>query len=36
VKGDGPMTSIRLARRKATWDTHAWVREAFAGIPQAA
>jgi hypothetical protein len=33
VKGDGPMTAVRLARRKSVWDTHAWVREVFAGIP---
>jgi ring-1,2-phenylacetyl-CoA epoxidase subunit PaaA len=36
VKGNGPMTSVRLLRRKTVWDTHAWVREAFAGIPAAA
>lgn len=36
VRGDGPMTSVRLARRKTVWDVHAWVREAFAGIPRAA
>jgi ring-1,2-phenylacetyl-CoA epoxidase subunit PaaA len=36
VKGDGPMTHIRLAYRKAMWDTHSWIREAFAGIPAAA
>ena len=30
----GPMT-VRLARRKTVWDTHAWIREAFAGIPRA-
>jgi ring-1,2-phenylacetyl-CoA epoxidase subunit PaaA len=36
VRGDGPMTSIRLAYRKAMWDTHAWVREAFDGIARAA
>jgi hypothetical protein len=30
------MTHIRLAYRKAMWDTHAWIREAFAGIPAAA
>ncbi len=35
VKGNGPMTAIRLTYRKAMWDTHAWVREAFAGIPAA-
>ena len=34
VKGDGPMTHIRLAQRKTVWDTHAWVREVFAGIPE--
>jgi len=34
VKGDGPMTSIRLAQRKTVWDTHAWVREVFAGISE--
>ena len=36
VKGNGPMTSVRLAQRKTVWDTHAWIREAFAGIPAAA
>ena len=36
VKGNGPMTSVRLAARKSVWDTHAWIREAFAGIPTAA
>ena len=36
VKGDGPMTHIRLGYRKAMWDTHAWIREAFEGIPSAA
>jgi ring-1,2-phenylacetyl-CoA epoxidase subunit PaaA len=36
VRGDGPMTHIRLAQRKTVWDTHAWVREVFAGIPEAA
>ena len=30
------MTGVRLAYRKAMWDTHAWVREIFAGIPEAA
>jgi hypothetical protein len=30
------MTGIRLAYRKAMWDVHAWVREAFDGIPAAA
>jgi ring-1,2-phenylacetyl-CoA epoxidase subunit PaaA len=33
VRGDGPMTRVRLDRRKAEWDTHAWIREAFAGVP---
>jgi ring-1,2-phenylacetyl-CoA epoxidase subunit PaaA len=36
VKGNGPMTHVRLGYRKAMWDTHAWVREAFDGIPAAA
>jgi ring-1,2-phenylacetyl-CoA epoxidase subunit PaaA len=36
VGGDGPMTTVRLAQRKTVWDTHAWIREAFAGIPRAA
>ncbi|HEY1330226.1 MAG TPA: 1,2-phenylacetyl-CoA epoxidase subunit PaaA [Actinomycetota bacterium] len=36
VKGDGPMTATRLAARKNVWDTHAWIREAFDGIPRAA
>jgi hypothetical protein len=27
---------VRLLYRKAMWDTHAWVREVFAGIPAAA
>jgi ring-1,2-phenylacetyl-CoA epoxidase subunit PaaA len=35
VRGNGPMTSVRLLYRKAMWDTHAWVREVFAGIPAA-
>jgi len=35
VKGDGPMTAVRLSYRKAMWDTHAWVREVFAGISSA-
>jgi hypothetical protein len=30
------MTSSRLAQRKTVWDTHAWIREAFAGMPDAA
>jgi ring-1,2-phenylacetyl-CoA epoxidase subunit PaaA len=33
VRGNGPMTATRLALRKGMWDTHAWIREAFAGIP---
>ena len=33
VRGNGPMTAIRLSLRKGMWDTHAWIREAFAGIP---
>ena len=36
VKGNGPMTQTRLLYRKAMWDVHAWVREAFDGIPAAA
>jgi ring-1,2-phenylacetyl-CoA epoxidase subunit PaaA len=36
VKGNGPMTTVRLSYRKAMWDRHAWVREVFAGIPAAA
>ncbi len=36
VGGNGPMTTVRLAQRKTVWDTHAWIREAFAGIPAAA
>ncbi|TMK96449.1 MAG: 1,2-phenylacetyl-CoA epoxidase subunit A [Actinobacteria bacterium] len=36
VRGDGPMTQVRLSKRKAVWDTHAWIREVFAGIPDAA
>ena len=36
VRGNGPMTSIRLLYRKTMWDAHAWVREAFEGIPAAA
>jgi ring-1,2-phenylacetyl-CoA epoxidase subunit PaaA len=35
VKGNGPMTAVRLSYRKAMWDRHAWVREVFAGIPAA-
>jgi hypothetical protein len=30
------MTQTRLLYRKAMWDVHAWVREAFDGIPAAA
>ena len=33
VRGNGPMTAVRLGYRKAMWDRHAWVREVFAGIP---
>jgi ring-1,2-phenylacetyl-CoA epoxidase subunit PaaA len=33
VRGNGPMTATRLGLRKGMWDTHAWIREAFAGIP---
>jgi hypothetical protein len=29
------MTRIRLSYRKAMWDNHAWVREAFDGVPAA-
>jgi ring-1,2-phenylacetyl-CoA epoxidase subunit PaaA len=36
VRGNGPMTSIRLLYRKAMWDTHAWIREVFDGVPAAA
>jgi ring-1,2-phenylacetyl-CoA epoxidase subunit PaaA len=36
VRGNGPMTSTRLLYRKTMWDTHAWVREVFASIPEAA
>jgi ring-1,2-phenylacetyl-CoA epoxidase subunit PaaA len=36
VRGNGPMTSVRLLYRKAMWDTHAWVREVFAAIPASA
>jgi ring-1,2-phenylacetyl-CoA epoxidase subunit PaaA len=36
VRGNGPMTGVRLAYRKAMWDHHAWVREVFAGIPASA
>jgi ring-1,2-phenylacetyl-CoA epoxidase subunit PaaA len=36
IRGHGPMTTVRLARRKTVWDTHAWIREAFAGIPRVA
>jgi ring-1,2-phenylacetyl-CoA epoxidase subunit PaaA len=36
VKGNGPMTAVRLGRRKDIWDGHAWVREAFAAIPAVA
>jgi ring-1,2-phenylacetyl-CoA epoxidase subunit PaaA len=35
VRGDGPMTSIRLAWRRAMWDNHAWLRDVFAGVPRA-
>jgi len=33
VRGNGPMTATRLGLRKGMWDTHAWIREAFAGVP---
>ena len=36
VRGNGPMTQTRLSYRKAMWDSHAWLREVFAGIPRAA
>ena len=36
VKGNGPKTAERLGKRKAVWDGHAWIREAFAGIPRVA
>ncbi|HEX9695894.1 MAG TPA: 1,2-phenylacetyl-CoA epoxidase subunit PaaA [Actinomycetota bacterium] len=36
VKGNGPMTGTRLAYRKAMWDSHAWMRDVFAGIGGAA
>jgi ring-1,2-phenylacetyl-CoA epoxidase subunit PaaA len=35
VRGDGPRTKDRLSRRKTMWDSHAWIRETFAGIPRA-
>ncbi|HVE93080.1 MAG TPA: 1,2-phenylacetyl-CoA epoxidase subunit PaaA [Actinomycetota bacterium] len=35
VKGNGPKTAERLGLRKSAWDTHAWVRSAFNGIPKA-
>jgi ring-1,2-phenylacetyl-CoA epoxidase subunit PaaA len=36
VRGNGPMTATRLGLRKRMWDTHSWIREAFAGIPPTA
>ena len=36
VRGNGPMTQIRLAWRKAMWEQHAWLRDVFAQIPHAA
>ncbi|MGH2725690.1 MAG: Phenylacetic acid catabolic protein, partial [Actinomycetota bacterium] len=36
VKGNGPMTQTRLAWRKAMWDSHAWMRDVFAGIRRVA
>ena len=33
VRGNGPMTATRLGQRKGMWDAHAWIREAFAGMP---
>ena len=36
VRGNGPMTATRLGWRKQMWDTHSWIREAFAGIPPTA
>ena len=36
VRGNGPMTQIRLAWRKAMWDNHNWLREVFDHIPHAA
>ncbi|MGH2828930.1 MAG: Phenylacetic acid catabolic protein, partial [Actinomycetota bacterium] len=35
VRGNGPMTATRLAWRKAMWDSHAWLRDVFAGISRA-
>jgi ring-1,2-phenylacetyl-CoA epoxidase subunit PaaA len=36
VKGNGPMTKVRLDHRKMVWDHHAWVREVFERIPSVA
>lgn len=36
VRGNGPMTQTRLAWRRAMWESHAWLREVFAGIGRAA
>ena len=35
VRGNGPMTQIRLAWRRAVWENHAWLRDVFANIPRA-
>ena len=35
VRGNGPMTSVRLGWRRAVWENHAWLRDVFAGIPRA-
>jgi ring-1,2-phenylacetyl-CoA epoxidase subunit PaaA len=35
VRGNGPMSQTRLLYRRTMWDSHAWLREVFAGIPRA-
>lgn len=35
VRGNGPMTQIRLAWRRAVWENHAWLRDVFSNIPRA-
>jgi ring-1,2-phenylacetyl-CoA epoxidase subunit PaaA len=35
IRGNGPMTPVRLAYRKGMWDSHAWLRDVFAGVPRA-
>ena len=35
VRGDGPMTNIRLTWRRAMWENHGWLRDVFTSLPRA-